>query len=230
MYIVYCIILAAGRGTRMGDLTSDCPKPMLKIKNKPKLSYSIEMLPDKITDVVLVVGYLGEQIIDFFGNEYAGRKIHYVKQVDFNGTAGAVTLAREIVNDRFLVIMGDDLYYKNDLEELLHNNQSILTYKVNNADQFGIVEVDKNSYLKSIIERPHGKKSGLVNTGAYLLSEKYFEQQMIAISDTEYGLPQTLAAMYPKIKTKNVVATKWQSVGNSNDLQIAKKRLNEFIS
>jgi bifunctional UDP-N-acetylglucosamine pyrophosphorylase/glucosamine-1-phosphate N-acetyltransferase len=226
---MHCVILVAGFGTRMGDLTKDCPKPMLSINKRPKLAYSIDMLPKQINDVVLVVGYLSEQIEKYFGNKFGDKNIYYVKQKDFNGTAGAVSLAKDIVRDRCLVLMGDDLYYKKDLEKLLDYEQGLLAFETNEAQQFGLVDLDSEGYLKSVIERPHNKINGLINTGAYVLSKDYFDMPMIAISNTEYGLPQTLVSMYPKNKTKIIVAQKWQSIGTPEDLEIAQSRINEFI-
>jgi len=57
--------------------------------------------------------------------------------------------------------------------------------------------------------RPHDKNKGLVNTGAYVLSKKYFSAQMVKISEKEYGSPQTLMSMYPKNKTHVVSTHKW---------------------
>ena len=74
------IILAAGRGTRMGELTKETPKPMLKIKNKPILEYKLNALPEEITEVIFVIGYLGDAIKNYFGDFYNGRKIRYVIQ------------------------------------------------------------------------------------------------------------------------------------------------------
>ena len=226
-----CIILVAGLGIRMGELTKNCPKPMLKINGKPKLAYSIEGLPEEITRVVLIVGYLKEQVMDFFGGSYAGKEIIYTEQRKFNGTAGAVELTRELMEGRgkFLVTMGDDLYDKKDLEKLLQEDQSLLAYETNQADQFGLVDVDKEGSLISVVERPHNKKNGLVNTGAYVLSAEYLKTPMILISDTEYGLPQTLVSMYPEHKTKVVVTNKWQSIGSPKDLKIAEERIGEFL-
>ncbi len=226
---MHCIFLVAGRGMRMGKLTKNCPKPMLPINKKPKLAYSIEMLPEQISDIVLVVGYLSEQIEKYFGDKLGDKNIYYVKQKDFNGTAGAVSLVKDIVGDRCLVLMGDDLYYKKDLEKLLEYKQSLLAFETNKAQQFGLVDLDSERYLKSVIERPHTKTNGLINTGAYVLSKEYFDMPMVAISNTEYGLPQTLVSMYPKNKTKVVVAQKWQSIGTPEDLEIAQSRINEFV-
>ena len=100
-----CIILAAGFGTRMGELTKKVPKPMLLIKNKPKLAWTIGMLPESIDEVILVVGYLKEKIIDYFGDFYGGKKIKYLEQKELNGSAGAIALAEKFIDEgeRFLV-------------------------------------------------------------------------------------------------------------------------------
>ncbi|KKQ79283.1 MAG: hypothetical protein UT03_C0063G0001, partial [Candidatus Moranbacteria bacterium GW2011_GWD2_38_7] len=61
------VILAAGRGTRMKDLTDNVPKPMLQINGKPILAYKLEALPEEIDEVIFVVGYFGNQIQQYFG-------------------------------------------------------------------------------------------------------------------------------------------------------------------
>ena len=223
------VILAAGRGERMGKLTENCPKPMLLIKNKPKLAWTLENLPEEISEVILIIGYLGEQIKNFFGEEYASRKIKYVEQKKLNGSAGAVRLAQSLVKGKFLVSMGDDLYLKSDLEKMLKEDWAILVKEVLGAEQFGLVSQDKNGYLTSVVERPHNKKEGLINTGAYVLQPEFFQAKLVSISETEYGLPQTLVSMYSKYKTKLIKATKWQSVGSPEDLKLAKARIGEFV-
>ncbi len=228
---MYCVILAAGLGTRMGLLTESCPKPMLLIHGKPKLAYSIEMLPDVVTDVVLVVGYLREQIMEYFGDRYEGRRIHYVAQEIYNGTAGAVQLCNDVINEeKFLVIMGDDLYMRDDLEKLLQYEQSLLAYRTLQAENFGLVDTDAEKYLTVVMERPHNKKNGLVNTGAYFLRRKYFDAKMVKISPKEYGLPQTLVSMYPICKTRVLEAKKWLAIGTPEDLQCAQEEIFTFIS
>jgi len=123
-----CVILVAGRGTRMGKLTSDCPKPMLPIKGRPKLVYILENLPEEIDEVILVIGYLGEQIRNFFGDEHNGLRIKYIEQKELNGSAGAVSLTKNFITDKFLVLMGDDLYLKDDLEKVLVYDWALLAY------------------------------------------------------------------------------------------------------
>lgn len=228
---MYSVILAAGLGTRMGALTENCPKPMLMIHGKPKLAYSIEMLPLMITDVVVVVGYLKEHIMEYFGDMYEGRRMHYVIQEVFSGTAGATSLCKNAIKgSRFLVTMGDDLYLRSDLEMLLQYDQALLACKTYDAQQYGLVDVDENGFLKGVIERPHDKKEALINTGAYVLNREYFDADMVRISETEYGLPQTLAAMNSRHKTKIVEAKQWMAIGTPDDLQRAQEDIYTFIA
>jgi bifunctional UDP-N-acetylglucosamine pyrophosphorylase/glucosamine-1-phosphate N-acetyltransferase len=224
------IILAAGLGTRMKDLTKNTPKPMLPIQGKPKLAYTLEILPEEIDEVIFVVGYLQEQIRDFFGEEYAGRRIKYVVQKDLNGTAGAVALVKEeIDSEKVLVMMGDDLYDRKDLQKMLQFEQALLAYQTKRAEQFGLVDTDEEGYLTAVVERPHNKKEGLVNTGAYVLSPQYFNTDPVRISETEFGLPQTLVKMYPEYKTKVISTDKWLPIGSPEDLEIAQEKIKDFL-
>ena len=168
-----CVILAAGQGTRMGDVTKKCPKPMLPIKGRPKLVYTIETLPESIDEVIFIVGHLKEQIMNFFGKRYAGKKISYVEQKNLNGTGGAIMLVQDIVKGKFLVLMGDDLYLKSDLEKLLQNDMGLLAMEAEDASQCAVVKLTEDGALDSIIEVPHTDRKGLMNTGAYVLNEKH---------------------------------------------------------
>ena len=66
------VILAAGRGVRMGALTESTPKPMLQIKGRTLLEYKLAALPEEVDEVIIVVGYLGGMIQSHFGGEYNG--------------------------------------------------------------------------------------------------------------------------------------------------------------
>jgi len=225
------IILAAGRGRRMGSLTNNCPKPMLPIHGRPKLVYTLETLPPAITEVIIIVGYLKEKIINYFGHQYRGKKIKYLVQEELNGSGGAVLLAKEEVRDRALVLMGDDLYQPTDLERLLAlSTPGLLAYQTNQAEQFGLVTTDQENYLTAVVERPHQHRTGLVNTGAYLLTKEYFQFPPVAISTEEYGLPQTLVSLYPQIKTEVLTTDWWLPIGSPENLKTAEKILPKSIT
>ncbi len=220
-----CVILAAGRGTRMGELTNDIPKPMVSVLGEPLLAHKIRMLPENIDEVILIVGYKKDIIIGYFGDTWEGRNIRYVEQTVLNGTAGAIHLVKDIVRGKFLVTMGDDLYLLDDIEKIMRHPLALLGYRTQNAASFGIVTVDKDSNLIEVVERPHGFVEGLVNTGAYILNTDFFKYSPVAISETEYGLPQTLVVMSRDYPVKVEVTTQWLPVGNPGDVVLAEQFL-----
>src|SRR3989344_2319987 len=164
------VILAAGRGVRMGKLTENCPKPMLPIQGKPKLEYSLRTLPDAVTEVILVVGYLGDVIREYFGAEFCGRRVRYVDQRELNGSGGAIHRVKDMVEEKLLVLMGDDLYRKDDLERLIRHDLAVLACEMEDSSQFGVLETDDRCNLAGIIEQPHAPENKLVNAAAYVLN------------------------------------------------------------
>lgn len=226
------VILAAGRGTRMRELCHDCPKPMVRLLGKPLLEWRLQTLPEEIAEVILVVGYLEEQIRAYFGNEWKGRKIQYITQEILNGTGGAMDLIKERVNGPTLVTMGDDLYHPVDLEELMNSHNeggAILGLHVTEASSFGLLSFDQENRLQSVIERPHGEKEGTVCIGGYVITPSYFDYPKVAISDTEYGLPQTLVTVSKDIPVRVYQATAWQSVGCPEDIPLAEAFIQKYF-
>lgn len=225
-----CIILVAGKGTRMGELTRETPKPMLPLFGVPILAHKIKMLPETIEEVILIVGYKKETIISYFGDVWNGRKITYVEQTDLNGTAGAIHQVKHLILGPFLVLMGDDLYHPKDIERLMHYPLALLAYETNQAEQFGLVTIDGQSNLLNVVERPHNFTEGLVNTGAYILTSDFFNYRPVQISETEYGLPQTLALMCNDASVKVIVTDSWMPIGKPDDLPVAEQYLHTLLN
>jgi NDP-sugar pyrophosphorylase family protein len=105
------VILAGGLGTRLGPLTRTIPKPMAPVAGVPYLEHQLRLLQEQsLRDVVLLTGYLGEQIESYFGN---GRRLNlrlrYSRESYPLGTGGALRQARALLDERFLLIYGDSL-------------------------------------------------------------------------------------------------------------------------
>ncbi|EKE12031.1 MAG: hypothetical protein ACD_14C00037G0001 [uncultured bacterium] len=223
------VILAAGRGTRMKDLTDNVPKPMLQINGKPILAYKLEALPEEIDEVIFVVGYFGNQIQQYFGEVYAGRKITYVVQEELNGTGGAVNLVKDLIGDDFLVMMGDDLYLRLDIQNCLKHDLAVLGLEVSNPNKFGIISLNSDGSLAEIIEKPEIPGPALANIGLYKLNKKFFDYAMVSIGRGEYGLPQTLAQMAKDFPVKVEKALDWFPIGNPDDLEKAAEIIDKFL-
>jgi bifunctional UDP-N-acetylglucosamine pyrophosphorylase/glucosamine-1-phosphate N-acetyltransferase len=202
---------------------------MLFLKGKPILEHKISALPKRIKEVIFIVGYHSGHILAHFKRYWGGRRIIYVFQTNLNGTGGALHLAKSILKDKFLVLMGDDLYHKKDLEELIKNDLGVLGYEVDDPSQFGVIRTDKSGHMVEVIEKPKKSKYKLANTGVYMLNKKFFDYDLVPISDTEFGLPQTMAQMARDHKIKVTKARGWHPIGNPEDLKKAEEVLHKFI-
>ena len=221
--------MAAGLGTRMRPLTYETPKGMLQIKDRPLLEWTFDFLPDPVSEVIITVNHLGEQIKNHFGENYKGKKITYVFHEALDGTGGAVHSTQNIIKDKFLVINGDDLYFKPDLEKLVREDLGVLGWEVDDPSKYGVIKTNEKGELVDIIEKPKSSEFRLINTGAIILSEKFFEYPLVQISETEFGLPQTLAVMAKDYPVKVLKATHWMAVGCPEDLEKAQTEIDKFI-
>lgn len=107
--MMQAVILAGGLGTRLRPITETIPKPMVLIAGRPYLEYQIAYLRDqKMTDILLLIGYKGEHIENHFGDgESFGVRIRYSKEETPLGTGGALRHALELLDERFLLLYGD---------------------------------------------------------------------------------------------------------------------------
>lgn len=224
------IILASGRGVRMGALTENTPKPMLKVLDKNLLEWKLEALPEGITKIIFVVGYKKEMIMDYFGSLWKNIPITYIIQNELNGTAGATDLCREYVKDRALILMGDDIYNKDDLKKLFSYDYAML---VVDQGEDGLKKkgqvVEKDGLLVGLNEghMQTGIPSSLINTGACVISKDYFNYPMQKLSDIEYGLPHTITQLIKDFPIHIVKSTKWIQITSPEDLITTEKLLSE---
>jgi len=103
------VILAGGLGTRLLPLTREVPKPMVPVRGAPYLEHQLRFLGEQeIRNIVMLVGYLGRQIEDYFrdGSDF-GLAIHYSREETPLGTGGALVQAKPLLDETFLLIYGD---------------------------------------------------------------------------------------------------------------------------
>jgi len=171
------VILAAGEGQRLRPFTVNRPKVMLFIAGKPILQYVIEALAQNgVRDIVLVVGYRKEQVLDYFGSgETFGVDLTYVTQERQLGTAHALAQAKGDIKDDFLVLPGDNLIAVETIDRFAATApEAVLVKKVENPMRYGVVAVQRGT-VKEIIEKPAEAASNLVSTGIYSFSRAIFD-------------------------------------------------------
>lgn len=209
------IILVGGEGTRLRPLTSRLPKPMVPIANRPLMERMIDWIRGHgITDIVLAMGYLPDQIRDYFGDgSRAGVNLTYVVENSPLGTAGAVKNAAGHLTSTCFVFNGDILTDL-DLGAMLRAHRaanaqiSISLTPVEDPTQFGVVEFDTDNRVERFTEKPKREevRSNLINAGTYILEPRVldyvpngqfsmFERELfpqrVAAGDTVLAYPST---------------------------------------
>lgn len=217
------VILAAGKGTRMKALTQSVPKPMLQVLGKTLIEHKLDALPESVDEVILIIGYQGHVIREHFGDSYKGRTIRYVTQEELNGTMGALALASPYLTERFVVMMGDDIYAKEDIEACLAApGWSVLVEETERMGAGGRMVMDEARNIVAIEEGDHTGKPGLMNTNLLALDPTLFSYPLVpkAPGSDEYGLPQTVvaASQASGIPLRAVPATFWIQVTAPEDL------------
>lgn len=216
-----CVILAAGRGVRMMPLTEHTPKPLLRVCGKNLIEHNLEILPEEVTEIILVVSYLKEQIMLYFGNEYAGRKITYVEQKEMLGTGHALLQCAPLLSGRFFVMMADDIHAKESLTSLMRIETSALLVTTVPAGAGGKITMHADGTLKEIVEGVHSEPF-LLNAAVYVLTPDFFETPLTHIpGKSEYGIPQQLVVYSEHHPVALVPLDSWIHITDVTDIDRA---------
>lgn len=219
----------------MVELTSAVPKPMLRVLERPLLEYKFEALPEEVDEVILIVGYLGDVIRAHFRSRFDDRNIVYIEQEEFDGTAGALWRAKDILKDRFLILMGDDIYAKEDIARCAAPSESwkLLVQELPEMHRAGSVKLDSDGRIAEIIESSSEDatrvEKGLASTNLYCVDTRLFSQELIPKHEgsLEFGLPQTVVACAKNnnIPFEPVFTSDWIQITAPDDLVAAAETL-----
>src|SRR5687767_2432065 len=157
------IIPVAGAGTKLRPNSYSQPKALIPLAGKTVLSIIIDQLREAgINEFIFIVGYLGEKIQDYVKDKYPDLRAHYVHQVDRQGVGHAIRLTRNIVNqDEVFVVLGDTIC-EYDVREVVNSPYSMLgVRKVDDPRDFGVAEIDENSFVQHVVEKPQIPKSNM---------------------------------------------------------------------
>lgn len=227
----YVIIMAGGKGTRLRPLTEDTPKPMLKLGDKPMLEHIIMNFKEYgYKNFLLSINYKGEIIEEYFKDgKKLGVNIDYIREEEPLGTAGAISLVREKLNDDFIVINGDILTGI-DFDDLLNQHikgQNCITPAVREYEMqipYGVV-VEESYKIKAIEEKPEYVFNIL--SGVYVLSPKTLEY----IPQNEfYNMPDLINEMSKKFDCGTYkIQSYWMDVGVHENYNRANEDIYKFF-
>lgn len=221
MPVMQAVILAAGRGKRMAPLTNETPKPLLKFEGQTLLEQKLSILPPEITEVIIVVGYLREKIITEIGDSFCGTPIRYVVQDLALGTAHALWCCRELLHEKFIVLMSDDIYDQSDIHEICQaKDWAVLLFPSEEKTGSGKCVVDEHKNLIDIVKDDNGSiPYNYIYTGVCVLSPEIFSIEMTKLSNGEYGLPQTFIKLANTKKIRTFFTKKWRRITAPQDLR-----------
>jgi histidinol-phosphate phosphatase family protein len=177
------VILAGGKGTRLADISNGKPKPLMKIGGRTVLDHQLEMLSKHgIQEVVLLIGYKGEMIIEYCGDgSQWGLCLSFIKEKSALGTSGAVKAAERILQeDDFLLLYGD-VMLDMDLQELVEFHRksnahaTLVIHPNDHPHDSDLVEIDATGRINGWLpksNRKQGDYANLVNAAIYVLSPK----------------------------------------------------------
>ncbi|MBU1890604.1 nucleotidyltransferase family protein, partial [Patescibacteria group bacterium] len=175
------VILAGGKGTRMGHLTADLPKQLIPVNGRPFAFYLLNNLAQAgFTDIIIVIGYKKEKWADFLKTlEWNVRIVDQNERVsDKYGTACPVEATEpEVGQDNFIAVNGDNLYSPSDLEAMRHQDDLnyVTCFRSEHPELYGVLEADDNGLLKKIHERSPSPPTNMTNAGLYKFTPKIFE-------------------------------------------------------
>jgi mannose-1-phosphate guanylyltransferase / phosphomannomutase len=224
------VIMAGGFGTRLRPLTSNIPKPMVPMVNKPMMEHIVELLKAHgITDVVSALFYQPDVITAHFGDGSAwGMNMRYRKAEADYGTAGSVRFSKEFLDERFIVISGDvltdfDLTAAVRFHEQKHAKATLLLTRVSNPLQYGVVLTREDGKITRFLEKPSWGEvfSDTINTGIYILEPEVLD---LIPDKQEFDFSKNL---FPLLLERDlglygyIAEGYWKDIGSLNEYQDA---------
>ena len=180
------VILAGGRGTRMGNLTSDCPKPMIHLGGKPILEYQINLAKRYgYSDILMLTGYKENVIKEYFKTGIKwGVNIEYYSDPNPLGTAGSVKEIEGLLQGPFFLFYGDTMLDV-DLDALMNSHRenngiaTLVAHPNDHPQDSDLMDIDEYNRIIAFYSNPHDNKQqyhrNLVNAALYVLTPEIFK-------------------------------------------------------
>lgn len=173
------VIMAAGEGVRLRPFTETRPKVLLPVAGKPILHHLLlEARKAGITEAVIVVRHLKEQVIQYFKKNDVGMPLKFVEQGPENGTAAAILSAEKEINDTFVVLAGDTVTEASVIREVIEGHRGNITLGVTPVtapQHYGVVELSGDT-VSLFEEKPKHPKTDLANMSIYCMEPTVFSE------------------------------------------------------
>ncbi|OYR52055.1 UTP--glucose-1-phosphate uridylyltransferase [Halorubrum sp. Ea1] len=231
------VVLAAGKGTRLRPLTDNKPKVLVEVDETPLIEDVFENLIEAgATELIVVVGYKAEQIIDRYGDEYRDVPITYTHQREQLGLAHAILQAEPHVDGNFMLMLGDNIFRGNlgDVARRQQEERADAAFLVEEvpyeeASRYGVLDTNEYGEVVEVVEKPDDPPSNLVMTGFYTFTPAIFHAcHLVQPSDRgEYELPDAIDLLIQSGRTIDAIRLDgWRiDVGYPEDRDRVEERL-----
>jgi mannose-1-phosphate guanylyltransferase len=198
------LLLAAGFGTRLGNLTSHTPKPLVKVNGKPMLAFCIEQLAYAgVTEVIINTHYLVDQINEFVLRNDFPLRIEISHEAELLGTAGTLKKHIESLAEEDFIVMHADNYFEDSLSNFVYNHQArevgkfgtLGTFETQNPESCGVLLLNKNRTIREFHEKVLNPPSKIANAAIYAFTPDV-KKPLLQLSKNENDISKHLI---PKI-------------------------------
>ena len=234
------LILAGGRGSRMKNLSGEINKCLLKVNGKPLIEYSLENAAClDVEEIIVVVGYLAEQIINQYGIVYKDKRIKYVIQSDQKGLVHAIECAKEAIGEHdFMLFLGDEILIAPKHGEMLEAFRKDDIFgicgilKVNNISSISKTYniLQSGDRIHRLIEKPKHPQNNYMGTGDCIFRNEllsYIDSTPINQQRKQKELPDLIQCAIDEGKiVKSFNICRWYvNVNDNEELKMAEQRL-----
>lgn len=231
------LILAGGRGKRLDETSTNRNKCMLQINNKPVIEYSLDSAVScDVDEIIVVVGYRAEEIINAYGNRYKDKKLKYVIQWEQKGLVHAIECAKDAIDgDDFMLLLGDEILVHPRHQEMLNEFTKGEVFAlcgvlwVDNKDlikrTYTLIH-DGNNVIHRLVEKPRNPLNNLMGTGDCVFKNgifNYIEVTPIHHERKEKELPDLIQCAIDdgKVVKSFIICDKYTNINSKDDILIA---------
>ena len=210
---------------------------MVEVNDQPILTHCFDQLVELgVDELIIVVGYLKERIINHYGDEYKGVPITYTHQREQRGLAHALLSAEEHIDEHFILMLGDNIFQAN-LEDVVGRQQegradaAFLVEEVprEEASRYGVCDTNKYGEITDVVEKPDDPPSNLVMTGFYTFTPAIFHAcHLVQPSNRgEYEISEAIDLLIQSGRTIDAIGLEgWRiDIGYPEDRDEAEERL-----
>ncbi len=222
------IMPIAGIGTRLRPQTHMIPKSLIRVAGKPIIGYIMEQIQNiNFSEIIFIIGHLGDQIKTYLRTTYHFQ-MKFIRQTDYIGLGHAIDQAKnEFSQDESVLIVLGDIIFTSDIAEIVGSTHNMIgIMKPEDPKKYGIVTVNEEGYVTSMIEKPENPPCDLAIGGIYYFTSafnlfksiKFLIDEKIKTRD-EYQLTDAMRIMLDKgEKFKTFNMSEWYDCGEKESL------------